>query len=87
MVSCTVFFDVDISGMVSFNHRASREIQVLENCEIPPIRVPFSDELGQGAFGKVYKAELKDAFEFFRSDQLAKIKNKTKTVAVKVLHG
>ena len=64
------------------------EIQVLDVCEIHPIRTEFVEELGEGAFGKVHKATLKDGFEFFKDKiDVAGKKKQQKTVAVKELHG
>ena len=60
----------------------------MDHCEIPPIRTKFIDELGQGAFGKVHKAKLKDGMEYFESHQdWVKTERKQKIVAVKELHG
>ena len=65
-----------------------KDIQTLERCEIHPIRTEFVEELGEGAFGKVHKATLKDGLEFFNKnmDFVDKSK-KPKIVAVKELHG
>ena len=77
---------------VSFCFHASRikkSVQVLDHCEIPPIRTEFVEELGQGAFGKVHKAKLKDGLEYFRVEEVSVYTRtgKQKTVAVKELHG
>ena len=65
-----------------------KDILTLERCEIHPIRTEFVEELGEGAFGKVSKATLKDGLEFFngKMDFVDKSK-KPKIVAVKELHG
>ncbi|XP_078371996.1 uncharacterized protein LOC144655586 [Oculina patagonica] len=67
--------------------RTAKDIQPLEKCEIHPIRTEFVEELGEGAFGKVHKATLKDGFEFFQNNIgfVGKTKQK-KIVAVKELH-
>lgn len=58
--------------------------------ETPPQRVIFMEELGQGAFGKVYKGNLRElpkAEVFFKpKEQRVEIKE-GKVVAIKVLHG
>lgn len=61
----------------------------MDHCEIPPIRTEFIEELGEGAFGKVHKAKLKDGMEFFETEQdrVFKTKRKENIVAVKELHG
>lgn len=60
----------------------------MERCEIHPLRTEFIEELGEGAFGKVHKATLKDGFEFFKSNAGFAGKTKQqKTIAVKELHG
>lgn len=68
--------------------RTAKDIEVLGHCEIPPIRTEFVEALGQGAFGKVHKAKLKDGLEYFsvEQDRVNTIK-KPKIVAVKELHG
>ncbi|KAL9972466.1 hypothetical protein ACROYT_G018772 [Oculina patagonica] len=75
-------------GEESKTKRTINDIQVLEQCEIHPIRTEFIEELGEGAFGKVHKATWKDGFEFFKSkiDFACKTKQQQKTVAVKELH-
>ena len=71
-----------------FLFRTIDDIQVLEQCEIHPIRTEFAEELGEGAFGKVHKATLKNGFEFFESKIHFSGRTKDqKTVAVKELHG
>ncbi|XP_078372013.1 uncharacterized protein LOC144655597 [Oculina patagonica] len=74
-------------GEKSKTKRTIDDIQVLEHCEIHPIRTEFVEELGEGAFGRVHKANLKDGFEFFKSKIVFAAKTKQqKTVAVKELH-
>ena len=65
-----------------------KDVLTLERCEIHPVRTEFLEELGEGAFGKVNKATLKDGLEFFddKMDFVDKSK-KRKIVAVKELHG
>ena len=65
-----------------------KDILTLERCEIHPIRTKFVEELGEGAFGKVNKATLKDGLEFFnRNMDFVDKSKKPKIVAVKELHG
>ena len=61
---------------------------MLEQCEIHPIRTEFVEELGEGAFGRVHKATLKDGLNFFKSNQdfVGKARRQ-KIVAVKELLG
>ncbi|KAJ7385105.1 hypothetical protein OS493_017473 [Desmophyllum pertusum] len=67
--------------------RTVKDIKVLEQCEIHPIRTEFVEELGEGAFGRVHKATLKDGLNFFKSNQdfVGKTRRQ-KIVAVKELH-
>ena len=83
-MTCQVFH---FSYIISF--RTAEDIQVLDHCEIPPIRTEFIEPLGQGAFGKVHKAKLKDGLKYFAIEQdLANTpKRRQKIVAVKELHG
>ena len=67
--------------------RTVKDIQVLEHCEIPPIRTTFVEELGEGAFGKVHKATHKDGREFFECQQDCSRRIREQFVAVKELHG
>ena len=68
--------------------RTTRDIQVLEGCEIPPIRTEFLELLGEGAFGKVHKATLKDGMEYFEDERdWASRSRKQKIIAVKELFG
>ena len=68
--------------------RNTRDIQVLEGCEIPPIRTEFLELLGEGAFGKVHKATLKDAMAYFEDERGRAIRpRKQKIIAVKELFG
>ena len=61
---------------------------MLEQCEIHPIRTEFIKALGEGAFGKVHKATLKNALDFFKSSEdLVGKARWQKIVAVKELHG
>ena len=61
----------------------------MDHCEISPTRTEFIEELGEGAFGKVHKAKLRDGMEFFETEQdrALKTKRKENIVAVKELHG
>ena len=68
--------------------RTTRDIQVLEGCEIPPIRTEFLELLGEGAFGKVHKATLKDGMAYFEDERgCASRPRKQKIIAVKELFG
>ena len=68
--------------------RTTRDIQVLEGCEIPPIRTEFLELLGEGAFGKVHKAALKDGMAYFEDERdWASRPRKQKIIAVKELFG
>lgn len=68
--------------------RTAKDVQVLEYCQIPPIRTEFVEALGQGAFGQVHKAKLKDGLEYFNVERdLIDTTKKEKIVAVKELHG
>ena len=68
--------------------RTARDIQHLDASEIPPIRTECIEELGQGVFGKVKKAKLKDGLQYFvKAQDWANLKRKEKIVAVKELHG
>ena len=68
--------------------RTSNDIQVLEHCEIHPIRTEFVSDLGEGAFGRVHKAKLKDGLDFFtNTDDSVNGNGQQKIVAVKELHG
>lgn len=68
--------------------RTVKDIEVLDSCEITPVRTEFVEALGQGAFGKVHKAKLKDGLEYFNIEQnrVNTIKKQT-IVAVKELYG
>ena len=68
--------------------RTAKDIQVLDGYEIPPVRTEFVEELGQGAFGKVHKAKLRDDLDYFKNEE-AQLNSswKQKIVAVKELHG
>ncbi|XP_068675598.1 cell adhesion molecule DSCAML1-like [Montipora foliosa] len=66
----------------------AKDIKVLNSCEIPPPRIKFLEELGQGAFGKVHKARLIHGLEFFaKTPKWSKTNCKVKIVAIKQLHG
>ena len=68
--------------------RTVKDIKVLEQCEIHPTRTEFVEELGEGAFGRVHKATLKDGLNFFKNDQdFFNKARRQKIVAVKELHG
>lgn len=61
---------------------------MLEHCEIHPTRTEFVARLGEGAFGKVHKAKLKDGVDFFTNTEcLVSGNGQQKIVAVKELHG
>ena len=64
--------------------RTAKDIQVLDHCEIPPFRTEFIEVLGQGSFGKVHKAKLKDGLEYFA---VVNVTKRQTIVAVKELHG
>ena len=52
------------------------------------MRTECIEELGQGAFGKVNKAKLKDGLQYFVNEQdWVNSNRKEKIVAVKELHG
>ena len=60
----------------------------MDGCEIPPVRIEFVEELGQGAFGKVHKAKLSNGFAYFKNEEAHVNKSKKQEiVAVKELHG
>ena len=60
----------------------------MDGCEIPPIRTEFLELLGEGAFGKVHKATLKDGMAYFENERdLPSRPRKQKIVAVKELFG
>ncbi|CAH3046336.1 unnamed protein product [Pocillopora meandrina] len=44
--------------------RTVKDVHVLEQCEIHPLRTEFVEDLGEGAFGKVHKATLKNGLDF-----------------------
>ena len=68
--------------------RTAKDIQVLDGYEIPPVRTEFVEELGQGAFGKVHKAKLRDGLDYFKTEEAQPNSSKMqKIVAVKELHG
>ncbi|CAH3171312.1 unnamed protein product [Porites evermanni] len=62
--------------------RTAKDIQVLDHCEISPMRTEFIENLGQGAFSKVRKAKLKDGLKYF---DLEKTSRSEMTVAIKQL--
>ena len=72
-----------------FPFRTAKDIQVLDYREIPPIRTEYIDVLGQGAFGKVHRAKLKDGLEYFLIGRGWEniTARRHKIVAVKELHG
>ena len=68
--------------------RTAKDIQVLDGYEIPPVRIEFVEELGQGAFGKVHKAKLRDGLDYFKNEEAQVNKSKKQEiVAVKELYG
>ncbi|KAL9987764.1 hypothetical protein ACROYT_G002121 [Oculina patagonica] len=79
-----------VVGVVCFRERRKRKKRrgLQEKEETPPQRVTFVEELGQGAFGKVYKGILRDSPKvdvFFKPrEQKVEIKE-GKVVAIKVL--
>lgn len=79
-----MFLNID----VFFPIKNCQRLQVLEQSEIHPIRIEFLEALGEGAFGKVHKARLKDSLDLFANDEkFFGRKKQSKTVAVKELHG
>ena len=56
----------------------------MDHCEIPPTRTESIEDLGQGAFGRVRKAILKDGLGYF---DLAQTARGHKIVAIKELYG
>ena len=60
----------------------------MEQCEIHPLRTEFVEDLGEGAFGKVHKATLKNGLDYLKNgdDFIGKAKREM-IVAVKELHG
>lgn len=67
--------------------RTLKDIEVLESCEIPPLRTTFVEDLGEGAFGRVHKAILTNGLEFFTSQHECSKRRREQYVAVKELHG
>ena len=60
----------------------------MDGCEIPPIRTEFLELLGEGAFGKVHKATLKDGMAYFEDERdWPSRPRKQKIIAVKELFG
>ena len=60
----------------------------MDGCEIPPIRTEFLELLGEGAFGKVHKAILKDGLAYFEDERnWAYRPRMQKIIAVKELFG
>ena len=60
----------------------------MNDCEIPPIRTEFLELLGEGAFGKVHKATLKDGLAYFEDERdWASRPRKQKIIAIKELFG
>ena len=60
----------------------------MDDCEIPPIRTKFLELLGEGAFGKVHKATLKDGLAYFEDERdWASRPTKQKIIAIKELFG
>ena len=77
------------SEAIVFKHyRTAKDIEVLDGCEIPPIRTEFLELLGEGAFGKVHKATLKDGMAYFEDERdWPSRTRKPKIIAVKELFG
>ncbi|CAH3115208.1 unnamed protein product, partial [Porites lobata] len=66
--------------------RTAKDIQVLDGCEIPPMRTEFLELVGEGAFGKVHKATLKDGMAYFEDErEWPSRPRKQKIIAVKEL--
>ena len=60
----------------------------MDGSEIPPTRIEFLELLGEGAFGKVHKAALKDGLAYFKDERgWASRPRKQEIVAVKELFG
>ena len=60
----------------------------MDGCEIPPIRTEFLELVGEGTFGKVHKATLKDGMAYFEDDRdWPSRPRKQKIIAVKELFG
>ena len=61
----------------------------MEQCEIHPLRTEFVEDLGEGAFGKVHKATLKNGFDYLKNgdDFIGKAKREMIVAVKKVLHG
>ena len=60
----------------------------MDCCEIPPIRTEFLELVGEGAFGKVHKATLKDGMAYFEDQRdWPSWPRKQKIIAVKELFG
>ena len=70
--------------MLTTLFRTAKDIQVLDYCEISPMRTEFIENLEQGAFSKVRKAKLKDGLKYF---DLEKTSRSEMTVAIKQLRG
>ena len=86
--NCVAKIDEQLLKLNKHSFRTAKDIQVLNHCEIPPIRTEFIEALGQGAFGKVHKAKLKDGLEYFAVKQdWVNATNRQTIVAVKELHG
>ena len=77
------------SEAIVFKHyRTAKDIQVLDGCEIPPMRTEFLELVGEGAFGKVHKATLKDGMAYFEDGRdWPSRPRKQKIIAVKELFG
>ena len=60
----------------------------MDGCEIPPIRTEFLELVGEGAFGKVHKAILKDGMAYFEDERAWPSRpRKLKIIAIKELFG
>ena len=79
-----------LSPICSFSFRSKSTIFVLRRWEVLPEQVVFKEEIGRGAFGKVFKATFKESpgIEVFYKPRTQTVDWKEdRIVAVKVLRG